>query len=91
MCLADSHLPNCLESHVDVCSISQECDILKVADASSKKENKKKKTINKRKKWNRPVSVTKRQTTEGRRGEKTILVRLHLLGIQTRILPAKHY
>lgn len=42
LCLADSHLPNCLESHVDVCSISQECDILKVADASSKKENKKK-------------------------------------------------
>lgn len=47
LCLADSHLPNCLESHVDVCSISQECDVLKIADASSKK---KKKTIYKTKK-----------------------------------------
>lgn len=74
LCLADSHLPNCLESHVDVCSISQECDVLKIADASSKRKKTKQKTIYKTKRMEQSSLSDQKanhRRTKRRRKEKT--------------------
>lgn len=64
-----------ITSHVDVCSISQECDVLKIADASSKKKTNKQKTIYKTKRMEQTSlsdqKANHRRTKRRRKKNKT--------------------